>query len=401
MRGGQADEQQAGGEETTAHEPPPPASLETDPLHARPDQMPPDSLADLEDIAGLAPTEQPAAPPNPPVAASDAASDADLDAEVQALGPLKAVRDAHKAKLKENRALKAEQTKLSTQLAETAARLKRYETGEEVGLPDKLAEAQTRLTEYESRIKTLDYTQSHEFQDSYVQPLAKALEQAYAEVEQLPVNDGDSTRPATQADFNRILRMEPAAARKAAGEMFGEMAPDVWDHVRGIKQLDRKRQEALSNASKLAVEAEKVQSTQVDAYQQEFDRTYQTSISEIAERIPDIFKERDGDTEGNELLAKGRSMIENAIKQAPSMKADARARVAAQIHLRAANFGRALLDLKRARDENTALRKQLEEFEASKPGGGMPNGHRVEVTTDPTDPNYSWEKNLESMARPT
>lgn len=307
--------------------------------------------------------------------------DDELEKEVQELGPLKAVRKAHKEKLKENRALKKDLETQAKSLSELEEKLKSLESGN-----GQSKELEERLKQYEEKIKILDYTQSEEFSEAHVKPLTKALENAYSEVEELVVIEGeDQTRKATKEDFLRLVNKDPVEARKEANLKFGEWANDVMDHYRTVRKLEKARQEAVKNADKMAEAAIQRQEEESQRVVQEFNSSYESSMKEIADRMPDLFKERDGDQEGNALLAKNREFVKKAMEAAGKMSPRERARIAAEMHQRVINYPRALLDLKREREENQKLRKQLKEFEESRPDrGGQPTGARkAKVEDDP------------------
>jgi hypothetical protein len=334
------------------------------------------------------------AAPEPP---DDTAVEADLEKQVQAFKTLKEVRTAHKEALKRERAWKQEQETLAKKIADAEARAKAFDPEAIKATSAELETVKKRAAELESQVKVLDYTKSGEFHERHVRPLAKALESAYADLNEMTVAQEDgTTRKATDADFKRLLSLPAQEAGEQAEKLFGKFAAgELMAHRRTVVQLERAKREAVENASKASEESRQRQTVEQAQKAEKLQGLFKQRTGELEEKFPALFKPRDGDTEGNQLLAKGHQMVQQL--EAEDLTDDARVQLAAEIRYRAASYGRLYLDLQRMQKALDEANGKLKRFESSSPdrGDGSKNG-----VPEPSDP---WEKahrGLEALAKP-
>lgn len=329
---------------------------------------------------------------------SDVEIEADLEKQVQAFKTLKEVRTAHKEALKRERAWKTEQEALNKRIAESETRLKEFNPDVIQATTKELEAARKRAEELEAQVRVLDYTKSGEFHERHVKPLAKALEAAYADLGEMSVSLEDGTsRKASEADFKKLLSMPAQEAGEMAERLFGKFAGgELMSHRRAVLGLERAKREAVENASKASEEARVRETLEQTQRVEKAQAMLKTRHAELESKFPELFKPREGDEEGNQLLSKGREMVKQL--EASHLTDAERINLAAEIQYRAASFGRLFRDNRVLRQRLDEANAKLKSFEKSAPdrGDGSRNGAAVE-SSDP------WEKagrQLESLAKP-
>lgn len=329
---------------------------------------------------------------------SDVEIEADLEKQVQAFKTLKEVRTAHKEALKRERAWKTEQEALTKKIAESESRLKEFNPDVIQATTKELEAARKRAEELEAQVRVLDYTKSSEFHDKHVKPLAKALERAYTAVEQMEITDENGhTRKATRDDFQALLGLAPQKAGEVAEKLFGRYGASVAiNHVEKVMELKMAQKEAAENGDKYSEEFRQRQVLEQTQRVERAQSMLKTRHAELESKFPELFKPREGDEEGNQLLSKGREMVKQL--EASHLTDAERINLAAEIQYRAASFGRLFRDNRVLRQRLDEANAKLKSFEKSTPdrGDGSRNGAAVE-SSDP------WEKagrQLESLAKP-
>lgn len=314
-----------------------------------------DTLEALRTLAGTRSKESVKEPP----ATND-------EAPLEQLTTPKQLREAFERTRKKN-------LELETQVKQAAAleeKLKQLEAANVNGpLTEQIETLQKRIEEYESKLRVSDYTKSEEFQEKHVKPLELAFKTATDLLKELPVQmEGGTERPATEADLRHLLSLNPSAAHKTAVELFGNFGgAEVMNSYREIRRLDRTRQEALNNAHIAAEEAARRAAVEAETSHAKSMSVYTQSRAKLLEEYPDLFGERADDAEGNALVQRQRASIESLLK-GEGLTPEERIKGSARVHEQAANYPRALLDLKRAREETESLRKRLAAYEQSDPG---------------------------------
>jgi hypothetical protein len=345
-----------------------------------------------------APAEPAAPAPETPTAPATApADDSDIDATVQAVsGGIKQLREAYKATLKREKAWKAEQSELTRKATELETKLKTGDVEQVKALAAELETARAERLALEERVKVLDYTKSSEFHDKFTKPIAKALEGAYADLDEMVTVDENGTqRKATQTDFKALLTLPLHEATTRAKQMFGDLAPEILAHRRSIIALKRAEQEALTTASKAADESRQRESVAATQRQQKLTELYQRERSAAEAKFPDLFKAKDGDTEAAAVFEKSRQLVN--LLESPDLDDETRVKVGTAIRTRAEAFPHVVLQRNRLQAQVEALTKKLAAFEASAPDRGASPAQRP--GDGPQDP---WErsmKGLEDMAR--
>jgi hypothetical protein len=323
--------------------------------------------------------------------------DAEIEQQVSAHKTLKDVRTAFKEQLKREREWSREKEQVKIKLTDYETKFKSGDTEAARALAAELEASKAKATELETRIRALDYTKSEEFREKFVKPVTKALENAYTDLKEMAVTDENGeVRAATEDDFKALLQMPLGQATTTAKRMFGDLASEVLAHRRAIVQIERSKREALENSSKASEEAIQRQTAEQAKREQRLQSTFQQRTTELETKYPDLFKSRDGDAEGNELMGNGRKLVE--LLNDPALEEDNRIRIAAEVNARTIGYGRLLRDFKRATEELKVANAKLKAFDGSEPREGTvaPNG----VPEGPVDPMQRALQGLEKFATP-
>lgn len=322
------------------------------------------------------PDDQQAAPAQP------AGDDAEIEQQVAAHKTLKDVRTAFKEQLKREREWKREQEAVKTKLTDYETRLKSGDTEAARTLTTELEARQTKIAELEQQVRNLDYTKSEEFREKFVRPVTKVLENAYTDLKEMVVTEEDGTvRAATEDDFKALLQMPLGQATTTAKQRFGDLASEVLAHRRSIIQLERAKREAIENAGKESEALIQRRAADETKRTTRLQGLFQQRAQELETKYPELFKPtRDGDAEGNELVVKGKKLVE--LLNDGSLDEENRIRIAAEVNARVIGYGRLLRDHKRVSDELATFKAKLKEFDKSAPregntaANGVPEGPR-------------------------
>jgi hypothetical protein len=345
-----------------------------------------------------APEESAAEAPATPPAADDPALEAEFEKQAAAHTTLKTVRTAYKEGLKREHKLKQEIETERKRLSELEGKLKTGDVEQLKAMTAELEAAKKATADYEAKIKALDYTQSQEFHERHRAPVAKALQAAYADLQEMLVTDERTgeQRPATEADFKALLAVPLHEATTKAKALFGDLASEVLGHRRGIVQLKRAEQEALANAGKLAEESLQRRTAEATQRQQKLVQVYQGRRAELEQKHGDLFKAPEGDAEASKVLAAGKQLAE--LLEDSSLSEEQRVALGTDIRVRAEAFGYMKLRGDRALKKVAELEAKLKAFEGSQPRDGQsaPNG----TPPPPSDPMDRAMKGLEKLGRP-
>lgn len=241
-----------------------------------------------------------------------------------------------------------------------------------------------RNQELEEEIRYVNFSKSKEFTEKYQQPYEQAWQKAMSELGELTVSGDDGTeRPLHPNDLLELVNLPIKQARALATEKFGDFAQDVMDHRTKIKSIFEAQQKALEDARKGGEERERFR-------QQQFQQAMGTIQKQVVEMwkktndealkdesISKYFKPLEGDDEGNKRLERGFQLANQALSgidpRDPRLSPEQRAeviKVHTAVRLRAAAFGRTMLQLEKAREENTKLKAELAKYRSAEPGHG-------------------------------
>jgi hypothetical protein len=245
------------------------------------------------------------------------------------------------------------------------------EDPEKKAVTEKLTAAEKRLAEYEQHLALVDYQKSSDFQTKFWKPYESAMGNAIRDLEDVTyeTNEGDK-KPVTSETITWLASQKPAAAALAAKNMFGDLAAFVTQRIDRIRETAQAMSGAVEEHKKFAGEHQKNFQQQVLQHQQKIHTAYSSETKSWQEKLPNWFKPRDGDTEGNALLAKGYELVDQAFSGNGNLTPEARAQVHAQVALKAAAAPRLALDLKRAKSKIKELQAIVDDYETSEPAAG-------------------------------
>lgn len=318
----------------------------------------------------------PKATPDPKAPAADPKAKVEPAPEPEAVRWEKAPPRLRKAYEDRTKELETSNRKI----AEFESKIKAIE-GKKVETP-----ADTKLIEeYQGRIKALEqdlaqssYERSPEFKRNYVEKWNSSYKTAVDEVKTLMVGEGvgdeRKERPATEADFRAILRMETKDQGPAARRLFGDSADVILTHRNDLRRIEREGQEALARAKETHETQSKEQQLASQKQQETYERSKQESENELRTKWPQFFGDDPADEEVNKALNGGREFVKNAIAKMPTASPEDRAAYAAVIEARAAAYPRIVLEKRRADEKVKALETELAKYRGSDPGAAKVNG---------------------------
>jgi hypothetical protein len=246
---------------------------------------------------------------------------------------------------------------------------------------ERLERAEARAKQLEEHIKFVDYTKSEEFQRQYVEPYERSWQTAMAEMKELTVQDvfTGQERGVTPQDLLDLVNLPLGKAREMAEQMFGNFANDVMQHRKEVRGMFEKQQEALE---KKKVEGAQISQQRAERFQKHMAdlhqfvvKNWEAANASIAkhEKHGKNFTPVDGDTEINNRLAKGFSMVDRAFGENPmnpNLSHEQRAEIIkrqASVRNRAAAYGRLVCERDRALAEAAKLKESLDKINTASP----------------------------------
>lgn len=343
-----------------AEQSPPAAATQTPPKPSQASQKPPETPPKPVTVAPK-PGEAPAPGETP------SPGEVPLGKDGKPLGPWQLKTHYEKlARTYETRAVEAER--------------KLAEIGDVTAVHEKAQKLQARLQEVEAKLQHVDYSQSEEYRTQFVEPYNEAWRAATADLAELTVmqEDGNS-RPANASDLLQLSNLPLGEARKLATELFGDSADDVMAHRRRVIELANKQQKALETAKSTGAERAKV-TQEAHARAQTETRAHWEKFTQEDEAKYDFLREKEGDTEWNERLAKARGIVQEAFtKDArdPRLTTEQRAEIVrkhANLRGRAIGFSLQKLIITRLQAELAERDKIIAGYKGGEPAGDSGHG---------------------------
>lgn len=305
------------------------------------------------------------------------------------------------------RDLRLQSAKIAQALRASGKRIKTLETELETArapkadpeketLNSQMTEIRRRNDELERRLRQVAYTESAEYKEKYQAPFTEALDEAYSFVKEFGVSDeAGNERPATQADFDRLLGLQHGEALKQAKAMFGDAASEILARRTKLLDLQRAARRAADKYRAEGAEADKQKTAEETQRQEHRRKIWDEANREIPKRYSKYFGEIPGDDEGNALLRKGYEIVDK-VNDATLPERD-RIFHSAIVRHRAAAFGRAINVASRLAKENAELKQIIKDYEDSAPvPQAKDGGSGPKAEGDPVD----WKDEIDSMATP-
>lgn len=391
---------------------PDPAGTPATPPPATPPAKPAAQPRDPETKRFTKPAGKPAAPATPP-AKPAAAPQIDFDNPPGTIGDLRKHYDElKKVKLE----LEAKAKDWETKHGELSKKLSApQEWPEKKTYEERLSAHEKRIQEYENHLRVTNYAKSQEYKEKYETPYVNAFiagrtkAAAMKVIERKDESGAITTQQARQGkaeDFDEIFRIQDDdAAADRAVELFGEArAPMILFHRERAQELRNNGLQAIDEMGKKGQDYDKQQRELSERQMNEANATIDNFRNMAVEKYPTLFKEIEGDAKGNELLARGRNLLDRVLQggkplqdgEEPMTQEELAIAIAA-VRNKAAGFDRLVHRLRTTEKERDEYKKKLEEFEQSEPvpgeAGGKPAGGG-----DVEDENNPYKK-LDKMAR--
>jgi hypothetical protein len=281
------------------------------------------------------------------------------------------------------------------------ARVKEYETQrvpeqERTSITQRMEQIQKRNDELENHIRFTNYEQSTEFKAKYQDPYESRLADAITELSQIPVTGIDgNVRAATQDDLFELINLDPVKRLAVAKEKFGDLAQEVIDHAKDVRNLLITRNKALDEAKVKGKERETQQSElmtrQMKAFEGKVREWYYAAEAEWNKdpdaKLFDTITREDGkeltpeETEHNKLVEKGKALSAWVSKHPKDAKTPEEAaeivRKQYAILKRAIHFAPLRRLYKAVVKERDALKKENDQYRGTTPttAGRITNGH--------------------------
>jgi hypothetical protein len=255
-------------------------------------------------------------------------------------------------------------------------------------LAKELATVKAQLEESQKDVRLTKYERSLEYAQNYKKPYEEAVARAYREVRELQIVDEESgtERDATQADFDEIYQSNLGQATRLAKAKFGDASSIVLQHRQAIRQLAEKAYAAIEEYKTKGGEHETQTKAQQAQQQAAMARMFTAATEGHAKRAPEIFNERDGDTEGNELLGKGKEFANAVFSGNEGLTPQQIAFRDAMAFNRLTAYPRLLRDVKKLKSELAEAQKTIEGLRGSGPGRPEPGtGRQDEAGYKPFD----------------
>jgi hypothetical protein len=285
----------------------------------------------------------------------------------------------------------AKARQFQSKAAQLEAELQRIKTDpqkDSSALSQQLAAANEKIQRYENEARLTRYERSEEYRTKYEQPYQNAVKQAYGDVKELLVSEPKKgsqldeqghpiefvEREATPADFDEIYQLPLGPATRLAKQKFGDQAMIVLQHRQAIKNAAKSAMDAVEANKGNATQYEQQQTAQHKLQQEARDQMFNTAVESLAQKYPDWFGEREGDTEWNESLSKGRGIADLAFSDRQGLTPQQSAILDAQVHMRTSVFTPLKAEVIKLRTENKTLKEELAQIRGSGPGKVLPNG---------------------------
>lgn len=263
------------------------------------------------------------------------------------------------------------------------------EDPEKKSLTERIGELEKALEERETKLRLAHYESSQEYTDKYETPIKRAFEQAYSDITQLKIEDGEGNeRAATPADFNALVQMTLPQAIQAS-KVFGDAAQEVLGHRRRIIQMNQDRTQAISDAHNRQVASVKEQQAAM-AQQRQW---WGEENKEAETKYEKWSKPDESDPREAGILERATQVADMAFGDTSQLPARERVKLHAAIRNKARWFDLQVYRNRKLTEENESLKAKLAEFEESAPDKDVEKRGAAAKVDD------SWESAIDALDR--
>lgn len=232
---------------------------------------------------------------------------------------------------------------------------------------------QKQIKEMNERLAATDFRQSNEFKAQFVERWNSEYSATVNEVKQLmltfkTVDGEEKQRQATEADFQKIMRLPAGEQDKVVAELFGPYANRVFARMFRLQEIEQSAERAVADHTKNAEAKAAEAKSAAEKSEQEYGKFMEQSSEELVKEWPEHFALDDKDPDASTALQKGYDFVDHATKNGASMTPQDRAAHIAVIRARAAAFPRAVLQTNRLKEEVESLKTELAKYRKSDPG---------------------------------
>lgn len=229
------------------------------------------------------------------------------------------------------------------------------------------------LSERENRLMQADYSKSEEFKEKFIKRGEKAYQQAIGDVKRLSVKivdeaGNESSRQASQSDFDDIRSLPPYEQDKKIHEMFGTSAYRVQSHLRALESLESEANDAITNARTKAEEARRVEEKKRGEFNTEFEGHFQRETDSLSKHETGFFAPVADNPEATAALEKGYKWVDETLANVGKMPPKEAAEAKATLRALAAFAPRGMIEINQLKTENTSLKDELAKYRKSSPG---------------------------------
>lgn len=278
----------------------------------------------------------------------------------------------------------AEISKLSAKLTQLESQPAKQ--GEDTTvLAQELAATKKLVADYENRLQLTAFERSDKYQREYQKPYQDAFARAYREVQELIVfepNPEDPENPreraATKADFDEIYSLPLGQASRIARQKFGDGMSIVLGHRQKIRDLAESAYTAIQDFKAKAGEFETQTKAERATQTQAMEHMFRLATDAHAKKQATMFLEREGDAEGNELLAKGKQFAAAVFGGNEGLSPQNVAFRDAMAFNRLSAYPRLVRDVRKLMAELEQANATIESLRSSGPGTPEPGASKVE-----------------------
>lgn len=245
-----------------------------------------------------------------------------------------------------------------------------------------------RVAELEEEVTKTNFKQSEEYRNQYEEPYNKAAREAQTALQYLAVQteDGES-RPATSADFEQILQLDPQAPtrRARAQELFGAHAPIVLQHADRLRELWNQRNRGEELLKESAQQWRKQREQKQVEQQKSFFQAYANHHAELLKKYRSYFQPSVNATKDERDAYQKSSLYVERWEQSDGKLTPDNAKLAAGVTARAKAYGMLVQRLQDREKRIKELESALNKHKVSIPGrGSAPAGSGTASGKEPT-----------------
>lgn len=230
-------------------------------------------------------------------------------------------------------------------------------------------------------LRQSDYQRSDEFKRDHIDKINSAYKFAVQVVSGLEVkfldgNQDEQKRPATEADFRALLKLEPREQDQKIDEMFGSSAKRVLLHIEKLKDLESKANEAIGNAQKSAEEKAKQSQAELGTRAQAFKDAETVAEQDILKLHPEFFApDPKTNPDGSKMFSNAQKFFDETVSGGANLTPQQLAERGVAMRYMFSAFPVIKSLLEQEKTKSASLESELAKYRKTDPseGGGRPS----------------------------